>query len=141
MPSFYAEILGPVLTKIKQDTKKIGDLNDLNTTVKTDLVAAINWLMANGGTGGGGVGLQGPQGAQGPQGGVGAQGAQGEIGTQGPQGFQGVQGVQGASGGAVSFSATPPEAPSQGARWIHTESGIEYVWFDDGTSSQWVNFG
>ena len=129
MPSFYAEILGPVLTKIKQDTKKIGDLNDLNTTVKTDLVAAINWLLANGGTGGGGIGLQGPQGSQGAQGSAGAQGS------------QGAQGFQGASGGSVTFSSTPPSFPSEGARWIHTESGIEFVWFNDGTSSQWVNFG
>lgn len=109
MPSFYAEILGPVLARIKQDTNKIGDLDDLNTGVKTDLVTAINWLLSQGNTGGGG--------AQGPQ------------------------GPQGSSGGSVYFSDTPPPNPTSGTRWVNTVTGIEYLWFNDGTSSQWVNFG
>lgn len=35
-------------------------------------------------------------------------------------------------------SPTPPAGPSVGAMWWDTTGGTLYVWYDDGTSQQWV---
>jgi hypothetical protein len=40
--------------------------------------------------------------------------------------------------GAVLLSATPPLDAKVGALWWDTVGGNLYVWFDDGTSQQWV---
>lgn len=99
------------------------------------------------------VGLTGAQGIQGAQGlqGSGAQGAQGAQGSgsqgiQGPQGLQGLQGIQGIQGtigvqGAsysTTISTTPPVSANAGDTWWDSESGIRFVYYNDGTSSQWV---
>ena len=95
-------------------------------------------------------GTQGPQGAQGatgPQGSQGATGSQGPQGTQGPtgpQGSQGAQGAQGATGTSFTYytQAPPgPVSPNTGDRWYDLTTGLEYVWFNDGDSSQWVSSG
>ena len=98
--------------------------------------------------GSGGVGAPGPTGPQGIQGPVGPQGVQGDPGFQGPQGPQGIQGVkgdtgaqgiQGAPGSAkVTISDTAPTPATHGDMWWNSASGLMYVRFDDGTSSQWV---
>lgn len=38
----------------------------------------------------------------------------------------------------MSISATPPVGPLEGDLWWNLNSGIEYIWYNDGTSSQWV---
>lgn len=38
----------------------------------------------------------------------------------------------------VIVDTTPPAIPRVGDTWIDTNSGIEYLYFNDGTSSQWV---
>ncbi len=43
-------------------------------------------------------------------------------------------------GGGYSESATPPASPTNGYRWLDTTSGIQYVYNNDGNSSQWVEF-
>ncbi len=94
-------------------------------------------------------GVQGPTGfgSQGPTGIAGAAGSQGPIGNQGFQGptgagSQGVTGPQGSTGPNFPFyySGTGPTGPtvSNGSRWFDFETGIEYVWIDDGDSQQWV---
>ena len=41
--------------------------------------------------------------------------------------------------GATTFSSnTAPSSPAQGDVWIDLASGRQYVWFNDGTSSQWA---
>ena len=40
--------------------------------------------------------------------------------------------------GGYTFSATAPVDPKVGDRWLDSETGIEYTYFNDGTSSQWV---
>lgn len=46
-------------------------------------------------------------------------------------------------GGTTSTSAdiisdTPPPSPSQGQGWINSATWRRFVWYDDGTSQQWV---
>lgn len=38
----------------------------------------------------------------------------------------------------VATTATPPRRPSTGETWWNTVDGNLYVWYDDGTSGQWV---
>jgi hypothetical protein len=43
-----------------------------------------------------------------------------------------------AEGGVTTFSSTAPASPSQGDVWIDADTGIQYIYFNDGTSSQWA---
>jgi hypothetical protein len=49
-------------------------------------------------------------------------------------------GVSSGGGGntTVSVSSSVPVAPSSGNLWLDTNTGILYVYFNDGTSSQWI---
>ena len=48
----------------------------------------------------------------------------------------------GNSGGSVtSISATAPANPTSGNKWINTTNGIEYTYFTDVDSSQWIEIG
>lgn len=47
----------------------------------------------------------------------------------------------GSSGGTYTVSATAPSSPASGDRWLDTDDGIEYTYFNDGNSSQWVETG
>jgi hypothetical protein len=38
----------------------------------------------------------------------------------------------------TTFSSTAPVSPSQGDIWIAATTGIQYIYFDDGDSSQWA---
>lgn len=46
------------------------------------------------------------------------------------------------SGGGIgfTFSTTAPSTPNVGDEWVDANSGILYVWVNDGTSTQWVEF-
>lgn len=44
----------------------------------------------------------------------------------------------GAGGGSYTISSTAPSSPLSGDRWIDSDTGIEYTYINDGTSSQWV---
>lgn len=47
-----------------------------------------------------------------------------------------------ASGGAsVTTSATAPSSPSDGDLWFSETNGVTYVYYNDGSSSQWVASG
>tara|TARA_B100000676_G_scaffold19474_1_gene16931 strand:- start:1004 stop:4507 length:3504 start_codon:yes stop_codon:yes gene_type:complete len=101
----------------------------------------------------GGTGAQGVQGAQGHQGVQGAQGHQGHQGVQGALGAQGNQGVQGATGAAgaqgnqgvqgatnnLTVSTSAPGSPTAGDMWWDSDDGRLGVYYNDGSSSQWVN--
>jgi len=41
-------------------------------------------------------------------------------------------------GGSVTISDTPPVSPAIGNLWYDSIGGQMYVWYNDGTSSQWV---
>lgn len=47
-------------------------------------------------------------------------------------------GTVGPSGPPVTISPTAPPAPAVGDLWWRTTDGVLYVWYDDGTSAQWV---
>jgi hypothetical protein len=38
----------------------------------------------------------------------------------------------------TTYATTPPGSPNIGDRWISNETGNEYIWLNDGTSTQWV---
>jgi len=38
-------------------------------------------------------------------------------------------------------SDTPPSNPANGALWYESDSGILFIWYNDGNSSQWVQVG
>lgn len=46
----------------------------------------------------------------------------------------------GGGGGAFAYSSTAPGSPTVGDRWVDSDVGILYVYVDDGTSAQWVEF-
>ena len=90
------------------------------------------------------TGTQGTQGQQGIQGTLGQQGitgsgAQGTQGQQGITGSQGTQGIQGIKGTKVSSSETAPASPSVNDFWWDSGNGVLMVYYDDGTSQQWVS--
>ena len=39
------------------------------------------------------------------------------------------------------ISDTPPASPANGALWYESDSGVLYIWYNDGNSSQWVQVG
>ncbi len=40
--------------------------------------------------------------------------------------------------GGDTVSATPPDSPAEGEGWWDTSNGKAYVWYNDGSSFQWV---
>lgn len=105
----------------------IGDLDDLVTTDKTTLVAAINEAAQTGGGTpcpigpdgppgpAGPEGPEGPAGIPGPAGPEGPAGLTGPAGPAGPEGPEGIQGVQGLTGpqgdeGPAGVQGTPGPA-------------------------------
>lgn len=119
------------LTQYEQLLAKIGDMDELTTTNKDTLVAAINEAaQSGGGSGGGGLptggtpgqvltrtasgsawqdgtpGPVGPQGPEGEKGDKGDTGATGETGPTGPKGDTGAKGPQGEAAGFGTPTAT-----------------------------------
>ena len=113
------------------------------------------WVIANPGRGGtqgppGPPGIQGPPGGppgptgeQGPQGAQGVPGAPGLQGPEGPVGPAGPVGAAGPPGPAIpTVSAVPPVTPVANQLWFNPNAtsggGQLYIWYDDGTTVQWV---
>lgn len=110
----------PTLPVWAQIEGKVGNLDDLNTETKDNLVAAVNEAMEKGGgevdpkavqqivetylaenpPAPGDTGPQGPQGEKGDTGATGPQGPQGEVGPAGATGPQGPAGADGKDGAA-----------------------------------------
>ena len=97
----------------------------------------------------GNTGPQGPQGTQGVKGDTGAQGIQGPqgpigltgaTGPAGPEGPQGPQGIQGEAGVEAYIGDDAPPDPEPGQIWWESDTGQSFIWYDDGTSAQWVPF-
>jgi hypothetical protein len=91
------------------------------------------------GPSGGPPGPQGLPGIPGPKGETGLTGPQGVPGPTGPTGPQGPQGIAGPSGTATAIcSDTPPAGAADTALWWESDTGLLYVLFNDGSSTQWV---
>ena len=56
--------------------------------------------------------------------------------------FDGVSGewinAEGGGGGSINISATAPLDPANGDLWWDSDNGRMYIYYDDGTSAQWV---
>jgi Collagen triple helix repeat (20 copies) len=78
--------------------------------------------------------VPGPPGPTGPQGATGATGAASTV--PGPPGPQGIQGIPG--GAIMSIGDDPPPSPVVGQLWWESDTGNQFVYFDDGDSKQWV---
>lgn len=114
----------------------------------------------------GDTGAEGPEGPEGPQGDAGIQGIQGDPGDPGAPGstsFIGLTDVPAAftgaalqvvrvnaaetalefaalagGGASVTVSDTAPGTPADGDLWWNSVNGQLYIFYNDGTSSQWV---
>jgi collagen type II alpha len=69
---------------------------------------------------------------------AGATGPAGPQGFLGPQGNRGFQGFQGSSFTYYTQEPPAPVSPNEGDRWYDLSTGIEYVYINDGNTSQWV---
>lgn len=64
----------------------------------------------------------------------------GSVGTAGYAGSVGYTGSKGTAGSAaVTTSSAPPEGATDGDLWWDEETGSIYVYYNDGTSSQWIS--
>lgn len=54
--------------------------------------------------------------------------------------IQGPPGPGGGGGSSVTISDTAPTSPAAGNIWVDSTTGIEYTYYNDGSSSQWVQF-
>lgn len=43
--------------------------------------------------------------------------------------------------GGTTLSSTPPSSPTAGSLWFNIDTAKMYIYYDDGTSSQWVEVG
>ena len=86
----------------------------------------VKWGAPTGGTGGG---------ATGPTGATGA-------GVAGPAGATGPTGPTGGTGpsGRFYIGLTAPAGPVPGDAWWKSDNAQTYIYYNDGTSSQWVSF-
>lgn len=51
-------------------------------------------------------------------------------------------GPQGPAGpGSYTVSATPPVSPSVNSVWFNSDDGRTYIYYNDGNTTQWVEFG
>ena len=64
-------------------------------------------------------------------------GSTGFTGSSGAAAYRGYSGSRGYS--SYYYSDTPPAVTlTAGDRWFNTDVGLELIWVDDGTSSQWI---
>jgi hypothetical protein len=92
-----------------------------------------------GATGDTGPSVTGPTGATGA-----ASTVTGPTGPTGLTGSTGPTGPTGATGSDGQFTITGPTAPTPpvvGEVWYNDNDGRTYIYYNDGTSSQWVEFG
>lgn len=108
--------------------------NDGDSTQWTD----VSTLSPGGGGSGGEPGPAGPPGPAGATGPAGPTGPEGPDGPDGPTGAPGPTGPAGPSG-TVEISATAPTSPLPAALWYNSSNGRLYIYYDDGSGSQWVD--
>lgn len=78
-------------------------------------------------------------GASGTKGQKGQTGDKGQKGQTGQKGGTGTQGQKGEGNEAIT-NTTAPGSAVDGDLWWDDETGSLYIYYDDGTSSQWVQF-
>ena len=94
-------------------------------------------------------GVIGFTGSKGDQGDIGYTGSKGDIGFTGSLGFTGSKGDIGFTGSLgftgsegnldITTSSTPPTVGvGEGDIWVDDATGVQYFYYNDGTSTQWV---
>ena len=78
----------------------------------------------------------GASGVKGQKGQTGDKGQKGEVGQKGGTGTQGQKG----EGNEAITNTTAPGSAVDGDLWWDDETGSLYIYYNDGTSSQWVQF-
>ena len=68
-------------------------------------------------------------------------GSKGIVGPQGPEGPPGPEGPQGVAGYSTIISDTPPAGAAANTLWWENDTGIFWLRYDDGDTSQWVQTG
>jgi hypothetical protein len=135
----------PVGTDAQRPTGEQGMLRYNNTSYNFEGYNGSAWF-GFGYTGSqGNIGFTGSVGFVGSRGASGFTGSVGFVGSastvQGPTGFTGSIGFTGSSGSgsSVTTSVTAPISPSDGDLWWNEEEGALKIYYNDGTSAQWVD--
>ena len=81
------------------------------------------------------LGITGPTGSKGD---IGPTGAKGEVGPAGSTGPSGQKGQKGDDGNVIPTQNTAPVSPTDGDLWWDTDVASLFIYYDDGTSAQWV---
>ena len=85
----------------------------------------------------GDIGFTGSLGATGAQGVIGFTGSKGDIGFTGSKGDIGFTGSEGNLD--ITTAATPPTSGvGEGDIWVDNATGVQYFYYNDGDSTQWV---
>jgi collagen type VII alpha len=122
----------------------------------SDLSGTIGFTGSFGYTGSKGdqgvIGYTGSKGFTGSQGDIGYTGSKGDIGYTGSLGFTGSKGDIGYTGSKgdigytgsegnldITTSSTPPTSGvGEGDIWVDSATGVQYFYYNDGNSTQWV---
>lgn len=97
-------------------------------------------IGATGSTGAAGAkGQKGEVGGTGATGGAGIKGQKGQKGATGSAGSNGAKGQKGERSSSITTSTAPASA-ADGDFWWDDETGSLYIYYNDGSSSQWVQF-
>jgi len=121
------------------DTSRYAASNPANYQTATQVSASLgNYMPLSGGVFTGNVTFQtagifaSPSNLQ-----VGGGSAGQVLSTNGSSGLSWITPAAG-GGTSTTISATPPASPAVGSLWWDSVGGQLYIWYNDGTSSQWV---
>lgn len=53
----------------------------------------------------------------------------------------GTESVVSVGGVQYTFGSSAPASPAEGDEWTDSDTGVTYKWINDGTTTQWVEFG
>jgi hypothetical protein len=112
---------------------------DVNGWVNMGQIQGPGGLSGSSGTSGT-SGTRGTSGTSGTSGGIGPAGTSGTSGLPGTSGTSGTNGTSGTSG-TFSFyfqNTAPVGVILVGSLWYHSETGLLYVYVNDGDTNQWV---
>tara|TARA_X000000368_G_scaffold418866_1_gene420425 strand:- start:13 stop:909 length:897 start_codon:yes stop_codon:yes gene_type:complete len=134
--SFVSDLSGTIgFTGSKGDTGFTGSKGDIGFTGSK-----------------GDIGYTGSKGFTGSKGDIGYTGSKGDIGYTGSKGFTGSKGDTGFTGSKgdigytgsegnldITTSASPPTSGvGEGDIWVDNATGVQYFYYNDGNSTQWV---
>ena len=146
--SFVSDLSGTIgFTGSKGDTGFTGSKGDIGYTGSKGFTGSkgdIGYTGSKGDIGYTGslgfTGSKGDIGYTGSKGDIGYTGSKGDIGFTGSLGFTGSFGYTGSEGNLdITTSSTPPTSGvGEGDIWVDSATGVQYFYYNDGNSTQWV---